>query len=132
MNAAQKATDEMLAAVAAKLAELGFVNGMYGDVPYYILCRDLGLDDTDYQFSWYVMVDGRSMGIVLQHTDGTMEVQLDFARWLNPPKKGFILGQRVQVGTIPIRTDVKVNYADMNFKHYNPIERAIKRTKEAI
>ena len=82
-------TNEQRTAVLAALAELGFVNGMYGEVPYTVEWDDLTSgQDTSPTGGWAVIMSGgRAMGYASVMIDGTITPHINIAGWMHPNSK---------------------------------------------
>jgi hypothetical protein len=116
----------MDARVMVALEPYGFKDGKYGTVPYHLLYHALSIEQTDYTTAYYIMADGRSMGEVWVEVDGTIDVRLRIANWINPkPLPFFTSTKPVFMGQIPIRTDVRVPMNTLVVQRYQVLERPI-------
>ena len=113
----------------AKLTELGLVHGKYSDMPYtvdWFKPTQLG-DGTDWDFGGFIIIDKREFGQIALKYDGSCEVHINIAEWLNPdPNK---IG-RVKIPTFPIG-GAKVKYSDICTRRYSAFDRARERASIA-
>ena len=68
-----------------KLAERGFVHGKYGDVPYELsVSRTVTADDGSHVDIIHaeIYLDKRKVGWATVFRDGTVDLQIDIAKWL--------------------------------------------------
>ena len=76
--------------IVKALAEHGFVNGMYGTVPYELDSAVIGTYETEVSRRYCIKADDRWLGVVTSYFDGTVDVQLDVAGWMRGPEPGAV------------------------------------------
>ena len=135
--------DVVLHVVDAKLtralAQAGFIRGKYGELAYTIdwdcpvpYVDPPSKEDSTSVLHAQIIVDERTLGHIAFDSYGECKVSVDMARWMNPPAEGaYTIGGRAYVGTFPIRTDVKVKYADLTTRKYSPVDRAKEKLYKA-
>ena len=93
-----------------KLAELGFVNGFYGDTPYSLVAVDTHNSDSRLMI---VVLDGRQLGFISVTKRGTFMIDLNFSRWLHTAPNSFILSMDIALKADQV---VAIKYAKADAK----------------
>ena len=107
------------------LADVGLVHGKYGDMPYSVDWSQsvtLGIGK-DWDFDGHIIIDKREFGQIALKYDGSCEVHIDIAQWMNPDPN---LAGRIKIPTFQVGNP-NVKYSDLNTKRYSAFDRAKER-----